>query len=245
MTDRFETILDESISALQAGVSIEDILAEVPEYAAELRPLLYAASVLADPNPELAPEETKSVLRNEYVKQVAELPALSQTPWREKTEAILRILKRRLTRRAILNDLVTVTLTIILTMLMAVMILNYLAADTIPGDFLYSVKRTSENVQLNLTLDEARRRELRAGFNQQRLQEMERLIEQRQVAKVQFNGVLETKGENLWIIEGHTIFLPPDMQQDTAIAEGDVVEVVGLLRANGIIIADTIREVGP
>ena len=41
MTDRFESILDESISALQAGVPLEEILDEVPEYAAELRPLLY------------------------------------------------------------------------------------------------------------------------------------------------------------------------------------------------------------
>ncbi len=48
MTDRFETILDESISALQAGVPIEEILAEVPDYALELRPMLYAAMLLAD-----------------------------------------------------------------------------------------------------------------------------------------------------------------------------------------------------
>ncbi len=38
MMDSFESILDESISALQAGVPLEEILAEVPEYAEELRP---------------------------------------------------------------------------------------------------------------------------------------------------------------------------------------------------------------
>jgi len=57
--DRFESILDESISALQAGVPIDEILAEVPEYANELRPLLYAATVLADPNLNWSPKSEK------------------------------------------------------------------------------------------------------------------------------------------------------------------------------------------
>ena len=58
MADRFESILDESISALQAGVPLEDVLAEVPEYATELRPLLYAAMVLTEPKPDLAPADS-------------------------------------------------------------------------------------------------------------------------------------------------------------------------------------------
>jgi hypothetical protein len=67
MTDQFEALLDESISALQAGVPIEEILAEVPDYATELRPLLYAATVLADPKPDLVPEERKAALRAHYM----------------------------------------------------------------------------------------------------------------------------------------------------------------------------------
>ena len=99
MSDSFESILDESISALQAGVPVEEILAEVPEYAAELRPLLYAAAVLADPNPTLVPEERKSALRAEYIKQVADLPAMTPLTFTEKIKAGLRIMQRRLTRR--------------------------------------------------------------------------------------------------------------------------------------------------
>ena len=79
MTDRFESILDESISALQAGVPIDDIIAEVPEYATELRPLLYAATLLADPNPDLVAEERKAALRSEYLKEAADLPPVSPT----------------------------------------------------------------------------------------------------------------------------------------------------------------------
>jgi hypothetical protein len=80
MTDKFEAILDESISALQAGVPIEDIMAEVPEYAAELQPMLYAAMLLADPKPELLPETQKETLRNQYLAQVADLPPPPSLP---------------------------------------------------------------------------------------------------------------------------------------------------------------------
>ena len=243
MTDRFESILDECISALQAGVPIDEILAEVPDYADELRPLLFAASVLADPNPDLAPEETKSALRDQYLKYAAELPTLSTPSLGQKTQAILHVIRRRLTPKAVINDLVTITITIILTVLMALVILSYLAVDALPGDFLYSIKRTSENVQLALTFDETRRNELEHSFDQRRLEEIEQLIQQNRVAVVDFKGILETKGENLWVVEGHTVFIPPDIVGADSIKEGDLVEVTGLLRSNNVVVADTVRRV--
>ena len=243
MTDRFESILDESISALQAGVPIDEILTEVPEYADELRPLLYAATVLADPNPKLIPEERKKVLRAEYLKQVTELPAISSPTFGEKIQAIFSVIRKRLTRKAVLNALITITITIILTLLMAALILNYLAVDTLPGDFLYGAKRISENVQLSFAFGEERRTELENSFNQRRLKEIELLIEQNRAAVVQFRGVLETKGENLWVIEGYTVFLPTDIEIEGNVQEGDIVEVTGLLRTNNVLVADTIRVI--
>ena len=245
MTDSFESILDESISALQAGVSIEEILAEVPEYSAELRPLLYAASLLADPNPKLIPAETKAALRADYMAQLADLPAIPVPTLGEKSQAIFRIVRRRLTREAVLNDLITVTITAILTLLMAALILNYTARDTIPGDFLYSVKRLSENTQLALTFNPEQQVELAEKFNQRRLSEIDQLIQANRAAVVQFQGILETKGENLWIIEGHAVFLPDDVIIDQTPQEGDRIEVIGLLRTNNVMVADTIRLVGP
>lgn len=243
MTDRFESILDESISALQAGVPIDEILAEAPDYADQLRPLLYAATLLADPNPQLVPAERKLALRAEYLKQVAELPAISPPTFGEKGRAIVRIARRRLTRQAVLSDFITIVITVVLTLLMAALILNYLAVDTIPGDFLYGVKRFSENVQLSFAFNEERRTELMDRFNQNRLTEIEQLIEQNRAAVVQFRGVLETKGENLWVIEGHTVFLPTDIVIEGDPKEGDTVEVIGLLRTNNVLVADTIKLV--
>lgn len=240
--DRFESILDESISALQAGVPVEDILSEVPDLAGELRPLLYAATILADPNPALVPDEKKAALRAEYLAQAGKLPTISPT-FTEKTQAVVRIVKRRLTRKAVLSDLITITLTMILTLVMIAAILTYAASDTIPGDFLYGIKRASENIQLSFIFDQAGQKTLADLFNQTRLAEIERLIEQDRAAVVQFRGILETKGETLWIIEGITILLPTDVTVQGNPQEGDQVEIVGLLRTNHVLVADTLRKV--
>ena len=243
MTDRFEAVLDESISALQAGVPIEEILAEVPDYADELRPLLYAATILTNPKPTLIPEERKLALRTEYKKQAATLPAAPPLTLGEKAQAILRILRRRLTRDAIFNDLITIIITVSLTLIMGVLILNFLANDALPGDFLFGVKRISESVQLSLSFNDDYRVGLEEKFNQRRLLEIEQLIDQNRAALVQFRGILETKGENLWIVEGHTVFLPDDVSIRGNIQEGDKVEVIGLLRTNNVLVADTIKTV--
>lgn len=241
MSDRFESILDEAISALQAGVPLEEVLAEVPEYAAQLRPLLYAASVLADPDPALVPEEQKAALQAKYLAQAAELPPVQPT-FADKVRAVTNIARRRLTPRAVLNDAATVIITVLLTLSVAALLLIYLAQDTLPGDLLYGVKQASEQTQLFFTTDEARRAELEAQFNQRRLDELNRLSEQGRVAVVQFWGMLQTKSESLWVVEGHTVFLPNDARIIGNPQEGDSVEVVGLLKTNGVLVADTITK---
>lgn len=240
MSDSFESILDESISALQAGVPVEEILAEAPEYAGELRPLLYAATVLANPNPQLAPEAQKSALRDKYLTQVAKLPAPTHPSTGEKVQAVISIVRRRLTRKAVLSDLATVTITVLLTLLMAVFILSYAAQDALPGDFLYEVKRDSERVQLYFTSD---RSELIRQFNQRRLAEIDQLIQQNRAAVVEFRGTLENKGEHLWIIGGYTVLVPDDVTINGEPEEGTEVEVMAFLRTNQVLVADVIKTI--
>lgn len=242
MTDRFESILDESISALQAGVPIEDILAEVPDYAAQLRPLLYAATLVADPNPELIPDERKAALRAEYLEQAAELSPASPT-YGEKLKAVTRIIRRRTSRQAVVSDLVTITVTIILTLAMVAVILNFMATDSIPGDFLYGIKQGSEKTQLFFTFSEEGQDGLIEEFNKRRINEIDKLIEENRAAVVEFRGTLEAKGETFWIIEGYNISLPADADLKGDPQEGNRVEVIGLLRANNLIVADSIKKI--
>ena len=242
MNDRFESILDESISALQAGVPIEEILAEAPDLASELRPLLYAAMVLADPDPELIPEERKASLRAEYLAQATELATLSPGIG-QRIQALARVIKKRLTPKDVLNDVFTVIITVLLTLAMVLIVLNFAAKDTIPGDFLYGVKRVSEAIQLGLTFDTAQKLTLEEELNTRRLAELDQLMEQGRAAVVNFRGVLETKGDNLWVIEGRPVFVPQDAILEGNPQEGDDVEVHGFLRRNNALIADEIKHI--
>jgi hypothetical protein len=243
MRDSFESILDESISALQAGVPIEDILAEVPDYAPQLRPLLYAAAVLADPDPAMVAEDKKARLRAEYMKQVVQLPAAPPPPFGQKFRAIVAIVKRRTSRKAVLSDLAAVAITLVLTLVMAALVLNYLARDTIPNDFLYSVKRISESVQLAFTFNQGRQVELEERFNERRLAELDQLIQQKRAATIEFKGTLETKGTNLWVVEGHLVLLPGEAAIVGDPQEGDRVKVSGMLRTNNALVAERIELV--
>jgi hypothetical protein len=243
MSDSFESILDESISALQAGVPLEEVLAEAPDYAAQLRPLLYAAVVLADPQPQLVPEERKSALRTEYLKQVATLPALPAPTPGQKVQAVLHIIQRRLTPKAILSDLATILITGALTLLMAALVLSYVAAGALPGDFLYSYKRSVEQMQLALPTSASGQAELIDQFNQRRLAEIDQLIRLNRAAAVEFEGVVETKGENLWVIAGYTVLVPADATLEGNPIEGDDVFVTGFLRTNQVMVADTVQKI--
>lgn len=241
--DRFEAILDESISALQAGVPIEEILAEAPDYAGELRPLLYAARLVTDPQPRAVPEERKQTLRAQYLAHATDLPPAPPT-LTEKGQAVLNIIRRRFSRRAMLNDLVTVSITVVLTLVMSFLVLSYASQDSLPGDMLYTVKRVTESARLALALEESSRAELAETFNRTRILEIEELARQKRAAIVDFSGILETKGENLWVIEGLTVFVPEDIGYLEGDPQaGDRVEVIGLLRTNTILLAESIQNV--
>jgi hypothetical protein len=242
MTDKFEAILDESISALQAGVAIEDILAEVPEYAGELRPMLYAAMLLADPKPELLPDAQKETLRGEYLAQVATLPPVHPT-FSEKVTAATHVIRKRATPRTVVSDLLTITITVMLTLLMAMAILGYTARDSLPGDVLYGLKLATEQTQLLLTFNEAQQQSLRQRFNQSRLDEIQQLSRLNRAAVIKFSGMLETKGDSLWVIGGLPVFIPDDARVDRDLREGATVKVVGLLRSNNVLVADSVEPV--
>ena len=141
------------------------------------------------------------------------------------------------------NDLVTVSLTVMLTLIMTALIISFAARDSIPGDLLYSVKRISETIRLSLTFDDQQRAELENTLNHERITEIEQLIKLDRAAVVHFKGALDTTGENLWVIEGLTVFLPEGglvIQGDPQ--EGDMVEVVGFLRTNKVLIDDAITK---
>jgi hypothetical protein len=81
------------------------------------------------------------------------------------------------------------------------------AADSLPGDTLYPVKRMAEDMRLSLTLRSATRAKLQTEFTRERQEEVRSVLEAGRSADVEFQGLLEQMGDDSWIISGLKVTL--------------------------------------
>ena len=76
------------------------------------------------------------------------------------------------------------------------------AAGALPGDFLYPVKRASEQVRMTFTLDHQARARYAEELQQKRIEEVEAVVELGRDVQVDFSGRLQAVEDGTWIVEG-------------------------------------------
>ncbi len=76
------------------------------------------------------------------------------------------------------------------------------SASTLPGDTLYGVKQTWEEVRLSLTTNDQARQQLQAQFEAEHRAEVQKLIQLQRPAMVEFMGTLEQMGTDTWVVSG-------------------------------------------
>ena len=225
MSREFDRVLDECLTWLHAGASVEACLARYPDYAEDLRPLLeLAADVQAVPLPRpsaAAVQANRQRLLNAVREKEARRPLISilwgllALPWGRVAVAAAVIF---LVLGLGWGGLTT-------------------AADSLPGDTLYPVKRLVENVRFALTTDPVARQQLQVEFARERRDEIWALLGSGREATVEFRGLLEEIGEEHWIIGG----LRLDLDDQTVIigqpAVGAVVRVEAWLPGDGTLLA--------
>ena len=171
MASRFDEILNECTERLLRGESVEQCLARYPEEATELEPLLRMAlaaretSSAVEPRPEFKARvrhAVQSQLRFEGRKpETKGIPALHWIP-----------------RWAAVAACVALLLVFVAGGTVAA------SSNTVPGDTLYSVKTTTEQVQLKLTFSKTAKAKLQARFAERRVREMARLAEKGRTARL-------------------------------------------------------------
>lgn len=150
MTSNIEEILDRCTERMRAGEGCEEILREHPQEAGELRALLPLAADLQrlpDPQPSFAA-----------------IGALTAKLGAERQAAKPRV---RFFSLPVLARAAAI--------LLFVLVLGWggvaASSNTVPGDFLYPVKRLTERVQFFLTVNREDKVELRIVFSEERLKE--------------------------------------------------------------------------
>ena len=162
MAGRLDDILSECTDRLLQGESVEQCLQRYPEQAPEIEPLLRVAVAAEKASSAVKPRpEFKARIRHQVQTQVRSkarkaepkgIPALHWIP-----------------RWAAVAACVALVLVFVAGGTVAA------SSNTVPGDTLYSVKTTTEQIQLKLTFSKAAKARLQARFAERRIREIARL----------------------------------------------------------------------
>jgi hypothetical protein len=184
MDAQLEVRLIECLDALMQGESIERILARYPQDAAQLRPLLQTAAGL----PALHMEPSEAVKMRSRQKFIAQADLLRRTSQRKSLGFFPRFA----------TGFVAAGLVAIVLSTGAVAA----SGSALPGDPLYGVKRTVENVRLSTAGSPVVRDELQREFEQRRRAEANELLDAGRESEVEFTGPIESIQPNAWIVGG-------------------------------------------
>lgn len=194
MKPRLEAAMADCLSRLEAGQALDDCLAHHPEFADELRPLLSLARDLGQVPMPRARLQVKATHQKKMLATIdRQFPARAHRPG--PLNRLCHLLAPRFTLRwaAVLAAVL-------------VLLLNSgwwsvtIAAHSLPGDLLYPVKRTSEQIRLSLTFDPAAKEQLDTQLVQERLHETQQVLIQKRQARVEFKGRLKEIAPTYWIV---------------------------------------------
>lgn len=147
--------------------------------------------------------------------------ALSSLPKIAPSSEMIAAVHRRTTRRPVRWDVQRRVASVVALAALAFLLvlggtLPTVAADALPGDALYPVKRVVEQVRLTLAVNAEQRQRLTEAFRAERIQEVQALAQTEREADVAFEGELESVEDGVWIVSGVVVVPQPQV-----VAEGE------------------------
>ncbi len=214
MTQQLEpyTILENCLARLNKGEDLETVLADFPQQAAELRPLLIAA---------LKASRSGVPLR---------VPASAQIDSR--TRFLVEAQRRQTKPVGFLPrfKLAGAFAAFALIVFVGIFGTGLASAETVPGETLYPVKRAVEQAQLVLTTNQSTRLDLEEEFDRRRVAEAEELKQEGRTEPVTVAGPLEELDDDSWSVGGVKLNLTPDQIILARTLLGSYIEVKGKIR---------------
>jgi hypothetical protein len=217
-------IFDECLLQLQNGVPLEKVLSSHPEQATDLRPLLEIAQRLSKAAG-APPTSTQQRSRAGFLEKA------SRMSFRKKVS-----IWRRTSLR--LAGAVMLALVLVFSGIWGV---TQTSASSLPGDRLYPVKRSVENVRLRFAPSDAIRLNLEQEFDQRRKSEVDELIKDKRSAPVTFSGAVERNSSGGWTVNGIPVEIPDDDQSE--LSQGHEVEIEGVSSEDGRVWATVVQRI--
>lgn len=231
MTRLYEA-LEICLNEIERGADVDTVLFRYPELADELRPILETslkAKEMAVPAP------SGEVMRRNRAKLLQRASELRE----RKAAPLPRRIWSVPLRRALVAFVMIAALFVSGTGLVRA------ASTTLPGDNLYPVKRTWENLRLFLTFDAVKREALEFEHENERLEELRELLASGRSANVDFAGYVTRQSADEWRVSGITVFITADTRlPDQQVVIGAAVRVHGQTW-NGGVLAERIESLPP
>lgn len=227
MNDLYEA-LEICLKEIEQGADLDTVLSRYPDLAEDLRPIL-DASVNARSMAIPAPAE--DVVRRNRARVLQHAAQMRES----KVKSSQRIWFASLRRLA-------VTLVVVAALFISGTSLVRAASTTLPGDNLYPVKRTWEDVLLLFTFNLQQRNALEVEHENERIQELRELFAEGRAAEVEFAGLVTSQNGNQWVVAGVPVLISSSTElRDGPILVGSAVRVKGQTQGDGTVLAERVR----
>lgn len=217
MNNKLYDALEICLREIENGVTLENVLARFPDLAAELRPILKASVKARKLNMASAPSpEAIRRGRAKLLQRASEMREAKVAPRRR----VIPIFQR-----------LALSLGLTATFLLSGTGLVGASATALPGENLYPVKRTWEDLQLFFIFDKDARDAVQSQFETERLHEVNELLAEGRHEVIQFAGVfMQVNGMNY--VSGVTVVVPATLQIPE---NGTAVIATGRTNAQGFV----------
>jgi hypothetical protein len=219
--------LEECLNSLERGADVEAVLARYPHRANELRPLLDAAVrarglVIPEPSAESFRRGRAALLQ-----RAAQMREAKVSPARGRVIPFFQRL--------------AISFALLALLLLSGTSLVRASSGALPGEKLYPVKRTWEDLRLLLVFDHERREALADEFENERLHEVNELLAEGRHETIQFAGVwMEVNGR--FYVSGIQVVLTDATQMpDGALTNGAAVIIRGRTNADGFVEVESVE----
>lgn len=246
MSADFEWVLEDCLKRMRSGQSSEDCLAAYPEQAEGLRPLLVVAGHIGvAPVPQPRPqaiqtgrERMLAAAGSNSAKNSSTQP-VSFGAFSRYTVRIFTIMKTLLFGKEThgMKFALRLAIEFVAVMMIGGLMTVNASASSLPGDPLYGVKRTWEEVRLTLTLNDPARQELQDQIRQLRLDEVREMIQKGRPGMVEFEGNLESIAAEEWTVSGIRVHMLADTLVGGDPEIGQMVHVTARVQNNGTLTA--------
>jgi len=245
-----EDSLEQAIARLNAGESLDAILASFGPDADWLGPLLVTAAQVRGLRDTVAvpPAQASLAAFLAQAQGMAPAPAPAPAPWWERLAASLAlppISVPRLVGTAVATLLAVVALTLSSAVFLGT---NAAAAQgVLPGGPLYPIKRLGEEMVLRLPQSGDTRDSRIMEFEERRRDEVYLLLDHRLEARVTLRGEVEALSADQVVVDGITLQVTDRTQTEGPVAVGAQVLVVARTVRDGSLIAEKIgvQEAAP